>query len=192
MIRLYPGERFRQVEIDYPLKNKYAVSDRGRLISYTDKFEDGRLLKGHFSDGYKALRYMTRNKKKPKSKTLFVFRLVAELFIPKTSEDQTYVLHLDYSRDNDNVSNLKWATREEMMEHRKKSPNVIRAQRTLQEFKRKADGTKLTITKVMHLKKILQDPNRKTRLKMLAKQFGVSEMQISRIKSGENWSRVKV
>ena len=28
--------------------------------------------------------------------------------------------------------------------------------------------------------------------KMIAKQFGVSEMQIRRIKSGENWSQVKV
>jgi hypothetical protein len=27
---------------------------------------------------------------------------------------------------------------------------------------------------------------------MIAKQFGVSEMQISRIKSGENWSHIKV
>ena len=27
---------------------------------------------------------------------------------------------------------------------------------------------------------------------MLAKQFGISEMQVSRIKSGENWSHIKV
>jgi hypothetical protein len=192
MIRFYPGEKFRQVEIDYPLKNKYAVSDRGRLISYTEKFEDGRLLKGHDSDGYKTLRYVMRNNGKAASKNLFVFRLIADLFIPKTSEDQCHVLHLDHSRSNDNVSNLKWATYAEMMEHRKTSPHVIRSKRQLQEHNRKSDGRKLTITKVIHLKKLLQDPNRKTRLKMLAKQFGISEMQVSRIKNGENWGRIKV
>jgi DNA-binding Xre family transcriptional regulator len=44
----------------------------------------------------------------------------------------------------------------------------------------------------MHLKKLISDPNRKTRLKMLAKQFGISEMQVSRIKSGENWGHIKI
>jgi uncharacterized protein YjcR len=34
--------------------------------------------------------------------------------------------------------------------------------------------------------------NGKTRLKMIAKQFGVSDMQIHRIKTGENWSHVKI
>jgi hypothetical protein len=36
------------------------------------------------------------------------------------------------------------------------------------------------------------DPNRKTRLKLIAKQFGISEMQLYRIKSGENWGHIKV
>jgi len=48
------------------------------------------------------------------------------------------------------------------------------------------------VTKVMLIKKILAKPDRKTRLKMIAKQFGVSEMQISRIKSGENWGHIKI
>lgn len=43
----------------------------------------------------------------------------------------------------------------------------------------------------MLIKKMLADPKRKTRQKMIARQFGVSEMQISRIKSGENWGNVK-
>jgi hypothetical protein len=48
------------------------------------------------------------------------------------------------------------------------------------------------VTKVMRIKKMLQNPNRKTRIKMIAKQFGVSEMQIFRIKSGENWGHIVV
>ena len=41
-------------------------------------------------------------------------------------------------------------------------------------------------------RKKLLDPNRRTRLKVLAKQFGVSEMQLHRIKTGENWGDLQV
>ena len=53
-------------------------------------------------------------------------------------------------------------------------------------------SAKLTETQVIRLKKKLFDPNRRTRLKILAKQFGVSEMQLHRIKTGENWGHIKV
>jgi DNA-binding Xre family transcriptional regulator len=39
---------------------------------------------------------------------------------------------------------------------------------------------------------ILSDPNRKTRLKIIAKRFGVSEMTLQRIKTGENWGHIKI
>jgi predicted DNA binding protein len=52
--------------------------------------------------------------------------------------------------------------------------------------------SKLTYAQAVILKKKLLDPNRKTRIKVLAKQFGVSEMQLYRIKSGENWGDIKV
>jgi len=44
----------------------------------------------------------------------------------------------------------------------------------------------------MLLKKILLDPTRKTRMKILARQFGVSEMTLYRIKSGKNWGHIKI
>ena len=191
MIRFYPNETFREIEIDYPLKFRYAISDRARLISFTEKVEDGNLLKGRESNGYKTFRYGMRINGKITSKVYYIHKLVAEFFLPKTSEDQIYVLHLDHKRDNNALKNLKWATYDEVLAHRKKSPHVIRAKRNLLEHNLKSDGAKLTVTNVIHLKKLLQDPKRKTRLKMLAKQFGISEMQISRIKSGENWSHIK-
>lgn len=192
MLRFYPNEVFREIEKDVPLKFRYAVSNRGRLINFTSDFRDGNVLKGSMSDGYKTFRYQRSENGKPIRKTFFIYKLVAELFIPKTSEEQLYVLHLDYVRDNDSVSNLKWATYEEMMEHRKRSPHVIKAMQKLLEFNLKADGRKLTVTKVIHLKKLLNKPNQNTRIKMLAKHFGISEMQVSRIKRGENWSHIKV
>lgn len=192
MIRFYPGEIFKEISIDYPLKFRYAVSNRSRLISFTEKFDDGRILKGGDSDGYRTFRYVMRINDKTTSKVFFIYKLVAEFFIPKTSEDQRYVLHLDFKRDNDALSNLRWATYEEMQKHRLKSPHVIHAKKKLLEFNIKSDGKKLTVTKVIHLKKLLKDPNRKTRIKMLAKQFGISEMQVFRIKSGENWGHIVV
>jgi hypothetical protein len=192
MIRFYSNEIFKEIAIDVPLKYRYAVSNRGRLISFTESFNDGNLLKGSVSDGFRAFRYERTENGKKIRKTFFIYKLVAELFIPKTSEEQQYVLHLDYVRDNDSVQNLRWATFEERQIHNKKSPRVINSKRKLIEHNLKADGRKLTTTKVMYLKKLLNKPKQNTRIKMLAKQFGISEMQVYRIKRGENWSHIKV
>lgn len=191
-IRVYPNEEFKEIIIEDKLKLRYAVSNKGRLMSFVDDIKFGRILKGSKADGYKMFRYPVTIDGKTKTKHQFISKLVAELFITKTSEDQTYVLHLDRVRDNDDHRNLKWATREEMMEHSRNSPFVKQARLNLIEHNLKADGRKLTVTKVMLIKKLLAKPNQRTRLKMIAKQFGVSEMQISRIKSGENWNQVKI
>ncbi len=192
MFRIYANEEFREIEVNVPLKYRYAVSNRGRLVSFTEKITEGNLLKGSRSDGYKLFRYQKTINGKRVYTAFFIYKLVAEFFIPKTSEAQKHVLHLDYVRDNDLVSNLKWATYEEKMEHYKKSPHVINSMRKLTEHNIKADGRKLTTTSVIRLKKILSRPVQPTRIKILAKQFGISEMQINRIKRGENWSHIKV
>ena len=191
-IRVYPNEKFKKIIIEDKLKLNYAVSNKGRLISFLENIEFGRELKGAMTDGYKMFRYKIYTDGKIKNKNIFISKLVAEFFIPKTSEQQTYVLHLDRKRDNDDYRNLKWATREEMIEHSRKSPFVIQAKLNLLEHNLKSNGRKLTVTKVIHIKKLLAKPEQTTRLKMIAKQFGVSEMQIRRIKSGENWSQIKI
>ena len=188
MVTIYPSEKFREIPIDAPLKFRYALSNYGRLISFTETFQDGRELKGGRSDGYRTLVYKyTDSKGVKRNKHLFLYKVVADFFIPKTSEDQVYVLHLDHSRDNDKVINLRRATREEMLAHSRKSPRVIAAK----QITRRGKG-KLTSTQVIHIKKRLLDPNRKTRVKILAKQFGVSEMQLHRIRTGENWGHIIV
>jgi len=196
MLRTYPTEVFKEIFLEDTLQLRYAISNYGRLVSFTDKIEDGRFVKGTIQDGYRIWRYKTRDSNnKIKNKHRFLYRLVAECFIPKTSEEQVYVLHLNYSRMNDYVENLQWATREEMLAHGKKSPRVIEARKKqLADIKAKRlhQGNKLNSTQVMFLKKKLSDPNRKTRLKILAKQFGVTEMTLHRIKTGENWSHIKI
>jgi predicted DNA binding protein len=101
-------------------------------------------------------------------------------------------LHLDHNLGNDYISNLKWATIAEQRAHTKASPRVIEAKKKLIEHRIKSDGIKLTETQVIWLKKKLLDPDRKTRLKILAKKFGVTTMTLHRIKTGENWGHIKV
>jgi len=196
MLKFYTAETFKEIFLEDKLQFRYAISNYGRFVSFTEKIEEGRFVKGSEQDGYKIWRYRVRDENnKFRYKHCFFYKLVAEYFIPKTSEEQAYVLHLNYNRSNDYVKNLKWATYAEMLAHGKKSPYVIasrKKQLAIIRAKRQHQGNKLTSTQVMLLKKILFDPNRKTRLKILARQFGVSEMTLHRIKSGENWGHIKI
>jgi len=196
MLRTYPTEEFKEISLEYKLQLRYAISNYGRLVSFTETIEDGRVIKGGLQCGYKIWRFKIRDdNNKIRHKHRFFYRLVAEYFIPKSSDEQIYVLHLNYNCADDNVRNLQWATRKEMIAHGKKSPYVIASRKKqLAELqaKRKHQGNKLTSTQVMLLKKILNDPNRKTRLKIIAKRFGVTEMTLHRIKTGENWGHIKI
>jgi len=192
MLRIFVTETFKEVHLDASLKLRYAISNFGRLISFKETFEDGRLLKGTTINGYRILHYKIRKDDEVKTQHTFFYNLVAQQFLVKTNEEQLFVLHLDRNRANDCVDNLKWATREEMLEHSRNSPYVKEGRKVTAEKRTKANGSKLTQTEVILLKKRMLDPNRKTRVKMLAKQFGVSEMQLHRIKTGKNWGHVKV
>jgi hypothetical protein len=185
-------EEWKEYEIEITGKVRYAISNIGRVKSFTDTISKGKLLKGSTTEGFLFLRYKRQNNNKVKYYHHAVHKMVAEKFIPKDSKDQTYVLHLDYDKLNNNVKNLKWATFDEMKKHGKKSPAVKEAFKKLQDYNLKNDGAKLRVIDVMRLKKMLLNPNRKTRYKILAKQFGVSEMQLYRIKTGENWGHIKV
>lgn len=193
MIQFYPGEVFKEFEIEYKLKFRYAISNYARVISFTDKPENGKLLKGNSTHGYKQFRYaLWRNGVRECTKHIFIYKLVATYFVPKTAENQDHVIHLDYNPSNDFAGNLKWATKEEAEAHIKKSPRVIEAKKKLVQHNIDRKGHKLTHTQVIYLKKKLLDPNRKTRLKLIAKQFGVSEMTLHRIRTGENWGHIKI
>jgi len=191
-VRIYPGEEFKEIQVDSSLKLRYAISNFGRMVSFSDEIKHGRLLKGMYSDGYKVFRFKIYRGTKIINSHFFIAKLVAQYFIPKTSEDQVYVLHLDYCRTNDHFKNLKWASADERLAHIRNSPHVKQALQKRIDQRTARDGHKLTLTRVIFIKKLLANPVQKTRLKMIAKQFGVSEMQIRRIKSGENWGYVKI
>ncbi len=192
-VKFLPNEEFREVQLHKSLKNRYAISNRGRLISFTKDMVEGRLLEGGLADGYRILRYRITDDGKTKYKYNFLYKLVAESFISKESEEQNFVLHLDYVRDNDLVRNLKWATREEMLAHSNKSPAVLAARAKFVEEKSGSKAvSKLNSTQVMRIKKLLALPDQKTRKSIIAKQFGITTMQLRRIETGENWGYVTI
>ena len=188
MFTSYPGEVWKNIRLpEGSLKLNYAISNHGRLASFKeDIHSDGRLLKGGVLGGYPTFVCRPFGK----SKTIYTHKLVAEEFLEKESKEQLYVLHLDYDKKNNHFSNLKWATKREMELHQQKSPYVLESRKNRKQNLTK--GHKLSSTDVMRIKKKIFDPNRKTRLKIIAKQFGISEMQLYRIKSGENWSHIKI
>ena len=185
-------EEWREVELESEGKVRYAVSNFGGLRSFTTEIETGKDLKGAITEGFQFLTYKRQHDKVIKNYYISIHKAIATFFIPKENNNQEYVLHLDYDKLNNHVSNLKWATYDEMRAHGHKSPAVIASFKKLQAYNLKRDGAKLTSTQVIRLKKILADPSRKTRMKILAKQFNISEMQLYRIKRGENWSHIKI
>lgn len=110
-------------------------------------------------------------------------------FLPKPAKDETVVGHLDFDKLNNKVNNLKWMNIQENIDHQQNSPYVIadKENRNTSGLS-KAGRSKLTITKVMYLKKLLKEGKP---LRSLAKQFKVTETQIIRIKKEENWAFVK-
>lgn len=194
MVKILIGEEYREVKLKGDMRNNYAISNFGNLVSFTSNIEeDGRLLKGSYVNGYRILRYSYRDEKGEKrySQNL-IYHLVAEKFLPPPTEDQTYLLHVNHVKDHDHVDNLKWGTKDEFRDHFMNSPLYEEGKKKSRETRQKMDGTKLTTTDVIRIKKMIANPNRKTRLKMIAKQFGISEMQLYRIKSGENWGHLKI
>ncbi len=188
MIENYPDEEWKEIEFPQGNANlRYAVSNVGRLMSFSNRMQDGTLLGGSTIGGYKALKVNLNGKEK----TFYVHKLVAAHFLPNPHEDQRFVTHLDYIKKNNHVRNLRWVSRKELISHQEHNPRVIEGKEK-QKQQRPQVGHKLTSTDVMRIKKMIFDPNRKTRMKVIAKQFGISEMQLYRIKSGENWSHIKI
>ncbi len=182
-IKNYIDEEWKDLVLDIMKeKCRYKISNYGRVISYYNNPE-GVLLKLANIHGYKALIVKGED---GKQKTLYVHRLVAHFFLEEPKEGQILVLHKDNQRHNNIHANLFWASEKEHFHHNQKFDKGFYKNQKYRAW------SKLTETQVKIIKKKLADPKRKTKMKVLARQFGVSTMQISRIKSGENWSAVKI
>lgn len=123
--------------------------------------------------------------------SILFHHLVAKSFLPEPVGKQVIIGHLDYDKLNNRADNLKWMTREEHTKHINQSPKVLAAKerRRLGLVAPRDKGHKLDSTQVLHIKKLLK---KGWTQKKIAKNFGITDMQVSRIKRGENWGHVKL
>jgi hypothetical protein len=155
----------------------YDVSDHGRIRSYKSHPE-GQIIKGSLLKGYQILNVKLATGKRT---TKYIHKLVAEHFIDKDSDLQLYVIHVDFDKSNNHVSNLKWVTKQTMFAHQKINPNYKRGM---------INNAKLTVSEVISLKKKLQ--NATVPFYKIAEEFGITHTQLNRIRKGENWGNVKI
>jgi hypothetical protein len=87
----------------------YEISNKGKIRNNKLKILQTRLSKG----GYERVSLRRRGQK---SIQYLVHRLVAEAFIPNPY-NKTEVNHLSGVRDQNNVENLSWVTREENQQY---------------------------------------------------------------------------
>jgi|ADurb_Cas_03_Slu_FD_contig_31_3753315_length_628_multi_9_in_0_out_0_1 hypothetical protein len=157
---------------------KYEVSNYGRVKSFCYDPVNGRIVKPGSIKGFYNVSLRVDGKKK----SFLVHKLTAEMFIPKSSDDETVVIHLDWNKQNNYVKNLQWVTKEFSYQ---------RMHAVLQENRRTSGrlvtSSKLKPSDVEVLKGMLA---RGVKQNVVAKLFCISEMQVTRIKRNENWANV--
>lgn len=188
MIKSVKNEEWKELKMPKgALRYRYAISNQGRIASFANKIPEGKILNGTSIGGYPTLNV------KPfgENKTYYIHKLVAELFLKKTSTKQKFVIHKDHNKTHNGAKNLKWATKEDMEDHQQSSPLVLKARKDRMN-KPIYKGHKLTASTVKNIKKKIFSKSRSESMKDIAEHYNISEMQLYRIKSGENWSHVKV
>lgn len=181
-IKFHAGEKWQTLSLKRGVNgHRYAVSNRGRIVSYVNKIQEGQALKTRLTENYPSVTLQTRGVKQ----NHYVHRLVAQHFIKRKSSAHKYVIHSDFNKENNKASNLKWVNKNEMYRHQQKSPAVIKAKKV-----RREQGYKLRPKQVKEIKKALANKKNPPTLKSLAKKYRVSDMQIHRIKIGENWGHL--
>ena len=162
-------------------ENRYFISNYGRIKSFVYDKVNGKLMhysqiKGFFTINMRLFGVQ---------KTYLVHKLTAQAFVPKPSVDCTHVIHLDWNPKNNYYKNLECVTRE---------VSYLRVSNYLREKSKNNPVKTITYSKlhaedVKHIKSMLI---RGVRQNLIARMFCVSEMQITRIKRGENWGDVLV
>jgi len=165
------------------LKNKFLVSEKGNVKSINPvNPEKKRLLKGYKNAGYPCIPTRLED---GKNTLRYIHKIVANLYVPNPNKYER-VIHIDGNKSNAAAANLKWVDTMTFNENQKK---LARLKYTPP--KGVARNAKLTEAQVRVLKRKIFDPNRKTRYKILAKQFDISLGTIFAIKRGDRWKDVK-
>jgi len=178
-IKFFASEKWKELPIKKGATQKrYAISNYGRIASFTDKIAEGTILKTRLTQRYPSITIKIAGK----NINYYIHRLVATHFSKKPSPRHNFVIHLNHKKEDNKAGNLKWVTHALQIEHAKKDPAFLAQLKP-------TEGKKLNADKVKVIKQKIREG--RTRMKDLARRFKISEMQLYRIKSGENWSHVK-
>ena len=184
-IKFIEGEKWKAITFHKGKDSTYAISTHGRLIRCKKKIAEGTLVKGSTQEGYPIWKYSWFKKGVRLNSARLFHQLVAAAFLPKQKAKQISIIHLNFKKTDNRVANLKWATQEEVTEHNKNNPAVKKA---IRDRIHNVNNHKLTEKQVVIIKTLLK--KNKT-LKEIALRYKVSDMQIHRIKTGENWTHIK-
>lgn len=167
-------ECWARIELDISTEQVYQVSNLGRLRNRNEK-----ILQGSTIQGYKTLNIRIQRL----HRNFYVHKLVALYFCEQKSPENQFVIHLDFDKLNNRSDNLKWVNRVELTEHNKSNPAILN-----KSIPTTAKHYKLNPSKVLIIKQLIRSG--KSRPKMIAKLFGITSTQVTRIKKGENWKNV--
>ncbi len=171
-------ERWKSVK---KTSGRYWVSDRGRVKSFfrgkENENKTARMLKpGKSSTGYLHVVFSINGIRTLKN----VHRLVLETFKPRRIKDYECA-HLDGSRDNNNLRNLKWVSSKENMRQMD------------EEHGRRLRGEAHHWSKLKEsdLTKIKTERANGTMIKTLAEKYDVSRVTIRNVIAGTTWKKFR-
>lgn len=156
---MHPTEEWRPTH--HP---NYEVSNLGRVRSSYGRAL--RILKPTRQKGYPAVGFHTAGR----SRFQRIHRLVAAAFLGPCPKGQE-VCHKDHDKENACLTNLEYGT------HRRNMKDSV--------FSGQWHASKLTVDDVLKIRQLYDEGIIQIRL---AKQFSVSQSQISAIVRGEKWS----
>ena len=159
----------------------YFISNYGRIKSFTRDKINGRIMKPAQVKGFATINIKLHGKQK----TYLLHKLLAQTFIPNSDPNATYVIHIDFNVQNNHVSNLAWVSRQE---------SYSRVMKHLNDINKSTPGKMMPYSKLKpdDVKAIKSMLIKGVKQKIIAKMFCVSEMQITRIKRGDNWPEIVV
>lgn len=162
---------------DIPGFGDYKVSKLGNVKSFRySKYSDGKMLKPVLrSDGYLVVTLYKEGKEKKKK----IHRLVAETFIPNPLKKKT-VNHKDGNKQNNNISNLEWATVLENIIHAKKNDLNVRGEKQWK--------SKLTEKQIVKIRMMRFDEC--CTYKYIADKFNISQSHVYDIINKKYWNHI--
>lgn len=167
----------------------YQASNMGRVRSLdryrphgktkTKQFRKGKLLKPGYDGRYFSISLFKNGVKTQKSRWLH--QVIAETFLGPRPEGLHCAHKNGDSRDN-RVSNLKWCTRQENEEDKKRHGRIVHGE--------KHQWSKLTEKDVLRIRKMYKPPPNGLSCLKIGKLFNVGDECIRSIIIGETWKHI--